>query len=149
MNLSIKNQVLILLSSVLLAYGFGRYSKSDVKTSEKINQTEQTNETKNTHTKTTITETKKADGTDTTTTTIDQVANDNKTEKDNTTVDYQQTISKGSKINISVLGANDFSRGLLVPTYGLSVQKEFLGPITVGAFGLMNGVIGVSVGVDF
>lgn len=76
-----------------------------------------------------------------------------------TTEDHTQhvdtsTISAASPIkvkslNVSALIANDFSRGILVPTYGISVSKEILGLITVGAFGLTNGAIGVSLGLNF
>lgn len=79
---------------------------------------------------------------DTTTTTTDHTQ---KIETDNKT----SIVLKSSKLNISALIANDFSRGLLVPTYGVSIQKEFIGPLTLGAFGLTNGVVGLSVGLNF
>ena len=36
-----------------------------------------------------------------------------------------------------------------IPLYGISANKEFIGPITIGAFGLTNGTIGLSIGVNF
>jgi hypothetical protein len=57
--------------------------------------------------------------------------------------------STHSTLNISALVANDFSRGVLVPTYGVSVSKQLLGPVTVGGFGLTNGTIGISIGINF
>jgi hypothetical protein len=33
--------------------------------------------------------------------------------------------------------------------YGISVHREFIGPITLGAFGLTNGTVGLSIGVNF
>lgn len=50
--------------------------------------------------------------------------------------------------NISALTALDVPSSL-TPVYGISVTREVLGPITVGAFGLTNGTVGVSVGVTF
>ena len=35
------------------------------------------------------------------------------------------------------------------PVYGGHVSTQLLGPINVGAFGLTNGTIGMSLGLDF
>lgn len=80
--------------------------------------------------------------TDTTSTTTD---NSIKAVTDST----DKTVVAQPKLNVSALVANDFSRGLLVPTYGVSVSKQVLGPFTVGGFGLTNGTIGLSIGVNF
>jgi hypothetical protein len=50
--------------------------------------------------------------------------------------------------NISALVAIQPNTGL-TPVYGVSVSKQVLGPATVGAFALTNGVVGVSIGVNF
>ncbi len=80
--------------------------------------------------------------TDTTITTIDH------TQKVDTDSKTTVVLSK-PKINLSVLVANDFSRGVLIPTYGISVSKEFIGPITLGVFGLTSGTLGASIGYNF
>lgn len=55
-----------------------------------------------------------------------------------------------NKTNISALAGYDFTHvRALTPVYGVSVTREVLGPITVGAFGLTNGVVGISLGVSF
>lgn len=152
-TLSTKTKVIGSILVVLTAFAAGRYSVNSptIKTTETLVQTDKTTEDKNTHTKTTITEVKQPTGIDTTTTVIDQVANDDTVSQDQQKLEVQQTVTPPKKdtLNISVLGANDFSRGLLVPTYGLSVTKSVFGPVTVGAFGLMNGVVGVSIGLNF
>ncbi len=151
-EITTRTKVLIGVLCVVTSFAVGRWSSSnnvDTSSTSKSVTESKTQETINTHTKTTITESKKPDGTDTTTTVIDQVQNEKATESMDSKMMTESTSKPGSKINISVLGANDFSRGLLVPTYGLSVSKEFIGPVTVGAFGLMNGVVGVSIGLDF
>jgi len=52
--------------------------------------------------------------------------------------------------NVSALAGYDFSKPKdLVPIYGVSVSKQVLGPFTVGAYGLTNGIIGLSIGVTF
>lgn len=79
------------------------------------------------------------------------------TDTTTTVTDHSQHLSNSTNItalpkpkwNVSALIANDFSHGNIVPTYGASAQKEFIGPITIGAFGLTNGTIGVSIGLDF
>ena len=53
-----------------------------------------------------------------------------------------------SKINISALAGVD-TAARFKPVYGLSFNKEFIGPTTLGAYGLTNGTIGVSIGLDF
>lgn len=58
-------------------------------------------------------------------------------------------VVKGSTINISALVAKDFSGSTDKPLYGASISKEFIGPVTIGAFGLSNGIIGLSVGINF
>jgi hypothetical protein len=136
-----------------VTFAAGRYSVSPpiVKTTEHVQEAEETAEKRQTHTKETTVETKKPDGTDTIVTTVDQTVGEQKQQQDDTTKDLQQTVTppKKNTVNISVLGANDFGKGLLAPTYGLSVTKEVLGPVTLGAFGLMNGTVGISVGLDF
>lgn len=37
----------------------------------------------------------------------------------------------------------------MVPIYGVSVSKKFIGPISLGAWGLTNGTGGLSVGMSF
>lgn len=58
-------------------------------------------------------------------------------------------IKAGKGLSVSALVANDFSNRGLSPIYGASVSKEIIGPITIGAFGLTNGTVGVSVGLNF
>lgn len=153
MTLSTKTKVIISIIVILTAFAAGRYSVKAPTTKTQISQTQdtKTTEDKNTHKKITIIDTKQADGADTKTTVIDEVSNDDTTQNQDTKTQVTQTVTppKTNTINISILGANDFGKGLLAPTYGLSVTKEVLGPITVGAFGLMNGTVGVSVGLDF
>lgn len=75
-----------------------------------------------------------------------------------TTIDHTQKVETDSKtsvslakpkINISALVANDFTRGGFIPSYGIAVSKEFIGPITIGGFGLTNGIFGLSIGINF
>ncbi len=67
-----------------------------------------------------------------------------------TETDTKQSVAyQNPTLNVSVLVANDFSIRAIKPIYGVSVTKEVLGPITVGAFGLTSGTVGLSVGLNF
>lgn len=79
---------------------------------------------------------------DTTTTTTDHSI---KIDVDKSTA---ETLQKPT-MNISAIMANDVSHSLLVPTYGISISKQVLGPFTIGLFGLTNGTGGVSLGINF
>lgn len=79
---------------------------------------------------------------DTTTTTVDH---SQKTETDN----ISSVRVQNPTLNVSALVGNDFSKRLIQPIYGVSVSKEVLGPITAGVFGLTNGIVGLSIGINF
>ncbi len=95
------------------------------------------------HKKTTIVVVKKPDGSSTTTETIDEKS------KTKTDAISQIPVKTNQKTNISVLVGNDFSRSVVKPIYGISVNRELIGPVTVGAYGLTSGIIGLSIGVNF
>lgn len=82
---------------------------------------------------------KNPDGTEKTVETIDE------TEKTKTKI----TTAPKPTVNLSALVATDFSQSQLKPTYGVSITKEVLGNITVGAFVLDNKTAGVSIGYNF
>jgi hypothetical protein len=151
MELTTRQKLGLGVGYTLLVFAFGRYSSTPAKVSTQVTEKQHDTQTeaKDVHTKKTVTETKRPDGTDTIVTTVDQNVIDDKKEQTDTTIQSKQTVVPPQTINISILGANDFSQGRILPTYGLSVTKPVLGPLTIGAFGLMNGTIGVSVGVNF
>lgn len=149
--LSTKVKVLVIAGSLLLAFAGGRYSATITsKFTETVKTDTKIKDDKAIDTKTTTVTVKQPNGAETTTTTSETKTVDKLTENQDQTTNIQKTTtSGGSKINISIIGAEDFTRGLAGPTYGLSVSKEILGPITIGAFGLRSGVIGLSIGVNF
>lgn len=93
------------------------------------------------------TETKKPDGTDVIqTVTKEDTATDTKSDlkgqSDSTkTVEYSKGLSVGALVGLGL------SSGL--PVYGAYLNKQVLGPIQAGAFGLSNGTVGLSLGVQF
>jgi hypothetical protein len=138
MTLSLRTVLIIALSCLLLGAGLSKYyfptliTKTNTVTVDHV------------QIQTVIKTQKLPNGeVDTTITKIDNSVID-------TTVKSQVVSAPNTKnLNVSVLVADDFSRGLLIPTYGVSVTKQVLGPMTVGAFGLTNGTVGVSVGINF
>lgn len=136
-----KYKVIISIVVVLVAFAFGRYSAPKVPDSHTVTDT--TKEVnKDTHKTTVVTKT--PDGKEVTTIVEDTTTkSDSDTKKDQTV-----TAPKTSLINISALAGLDIGRGF-IPTYGISASKELIGPVTVGAFGLTNGTIGLSIGINF
>lgn len=150
MTMLTKTEAAIITVGLIAAFAFGRYSAQQTPAKTEVVTTDvKENQNVDDKKKTTTTETKKPDGTVTTVTTVDEDTTTKTNETEDSITKTQVTPPKASKLNVSVLGANDFSRGLLAPAYGLSVSKEVLGPVTVGVFGMMNGVVGISVGLDF
>lgn len=143
-----KQHFLIVTVLSLIFFAFGRYSVSNpaVHTDESIKTDTDTKTNKDTHKVTVIT--KDPSGKEITTITEDSKTNTDKTKSSTTTVNQTVTPQKGSTINISALAGNDFS-GVFKPVYGVSASKEFLGPVTLGVFGLTNSTIGVSIGLNF
>jgi len=123
-----------------VAFATGRYS---VTANTDKTATKQVDD-KKTHTQTTTTTTKSPTGEIKTVITTDTVSVVNK-KKD---IVKAAPAPKQPITNVSLLVAYDFSRpsGLI---YGISATKEIAGPITAGVYGLSNGTLGVSVGMNF
>jgi hypothetical protein len=141
-----REKVLTSVLVVLIAFAVGRWSNrvsTETKTLETKVQSSDLN--KNTHTETVIT--KQKDGSEVTTIRQDTSVNLIKSETDKSKTDTVVK-SKDSIFNVSALMSIDIKEKI-VPLYGLSVSKEILGPITVGVFGLTNGTLGVSIGMNF
>lgn len=151
MKLNSRIKVLLIVLALLSAFAVGRYTaqKSAVKTV--VDNTTKTDikSDKETHRETTTTTEKQPDGT---TKTITKIVEDSNTKKETnskseTHVDQTVTTPKTNTLNVSALVGADIKT--LTPVYGASVSKQFLGPVTIGAFGLTNGTVGASIGVNF
>ena len=114
------------------------------KSTQILNTQKQTD--KDTHERTVTTIVKEPTG-KTVTRTVTTKDTETRTDADinKTTQTETETHPIRKPLNISAIIAIDH----LKPAYGLSVTKEIWGPITVGAFGLSTGVIGVTIGLDF
>jgi hypothetical protein len=146
-----KVKIIGVVVGLLVSFAFGEYlgRKSDTHTTITTKVDDKTQQDKDTHTKTTITETKDPSGKDTKVTVItqDQDTKTTETKDTSTKTDTVTTSSNKPQYNVSALMAYDIHT--LLPTYGISASKQFIGPITIGVFGLTNGTIGLSAGVNF
>ena len=143
--------VAISVVSLCLAFALGRYSV-DPPAITKVEDTKKDlvkDIDRDTHKEiTTVTE-KDPDGKTKTTTTVTE---DTSTKKhEDLTIDKHEdltiTPTKRSTLNISALAGIDVRQKTAI--YGAAVNKEILGPVTLGVFGLTNGTVGVSVGINF
>lgn len=151
MIISLKNKILLGATSLLLAFGIGRYtaqigSAPATKTVADVKVDTVTDSDQQKHEVETIT--KKPDGEVTTVITEDTntVATQNQESVSHT--ETTVTPPKINTMNISALVGVDLPNSLK-PLYGASFTKQFLGPISIGAWGLTNGTLGVSVGINF
>jgi cytoskeletal protein RodZ len=138
------NKVLITVVLIIVAFVVGRQTtpekvRTEVKTItvEKIVEVER-------RTKTTTV--KKPDGTTVTTTTTDTKSKSD-TNKSITDKVAESTSSKKSIVNISMMAKIKAAPTMI--TYGVSVSKEILGPITVGVFGMTDKTFGITLGMNF
>ena len=121
----------------LLGYGTARYT-TPIKTVTVEKQV--VVEHKDVVTKTV--ETKKPDGTITTTTIVqDKSTTDTKSDTKDATVFAKPSYKVDGLIGYSWKDARQ--------VYGAQIQKRFAGPVYLGAWGLNNGSVGVSVGIEF
>lgn len=150
--MTIRTKTLAAILALLVAFASGRYSVNQIASSTTLKTAEsdtKSQKDKDVHTITTTTTTKDPSGKQVTTTTTDTTAETRST-KDQVTKSVDQTsvvMQKQSKLNLSVLGGIDIRSR--TPVYGASITKQFLGPITLGVFGLTNGTVGASIGIDF
>ena len=67
--------------------------------------------------------------------------------KGRSTTEQKEVVSRGKRTNVSILAGTTVP--LTGPHYGISVQKELIGPFTFGIWGLTNSNVGISLGLSF
>lgn len=98
-----------------------------------------------THTQTTTTTTKTKDGEVKTVIVTDKVKEESKDKRKESTI----VAAQRPTTSVSLLAATNTSNVFGPPQYGIYVSHEIIGNITAGAFGLTNGTIGLSIGLNF
>lgn len=147
-----RNKIILAIIALLAAFAFGRFSAPEtIKTVEVEKKTADTVIDKDKHKDTIVIEVIKPDGTKTITT---QIKEDTKTNIDkHIEMDKSKTTEEtrsSSKVTIQALAGANVTHLTSDPlVYGGSISKPILGPVTLGAFGLSNGVAGFSMGLTF
>lgn len=144
--MNLKTKIVLGLISLAITFALGRYTKNQDTVIKQETEDEKNKEKDKDKKKVTVI-IKKPDGTE-----ITKIIEETKIREKETqrTVDklYQEVKSRTGLVNVSALIGTEHIRQL-TPVYGLSVSKEILGPVTVGAWGMTNSSIGVSLGVNF
>lgn len=152
--MDLKTKLIVSCIALSMAFAVGRYTApagSVTKTVTDTASSDQKQIDRDTIKKIITTTTKKPDGEEQTTTetTISTNTHVNDTKSSETHQEQTVTIEKKPVLNVSLLAGVDVIRPLSGPVYGASVSKEFIGPITLGVWGLTNSTVGVSVGLNF
>jgi len=153
-----KTKIITGIVIVATAFAFGRYSapervRTEVKTVEVEKKTETKESNTNRHKETTTVTITKPDGSTETTTKTTEDTNlktDSKLVDDTTkSSDTTKEVTRGgNKLSIAALSGINYSKPDQL-IYGASVSKELIGPITLGAFGLTDKTVGISIGLNF
>lgn len=101
---------------------------------------EQVKDDKKTHT--VVTRVKSPSGEIKTTVVTDKI------ETRNTEIARVVSTTSSKTMSVSILAIYDKQRYPSI-SYGISVSKQVVGPVTVGLFGFDNGTLGASVGINF
>ncbi len=145
-----RNKIVLSLLALVFAFAVGRYTASGPDITQKTETESKENKVvdKDAHVKTVIIETTNPSGVVQKTTTITADTTTVSQDKKATSIDSETvTTAKKPMINVSALSGIDFKTKL--PVYGAAVSKEFLGPVSLGVFGLTNGTLAVSIGISF
>ena len=149
--MTIRTELLVASIGLLTAFAAGRYSVSapEVKTDQTSSSVDNKQTDKNSHVQTIIVTIKDPSGAEKTTTTITKDTTTQVKDKDvlNTTFAQDVIPPKRNTLNVYALAGVDVKTPGVV--YGVSVTKQVLGPISVGAWGLTSGIVGVSLGLSF
>jgi hypothetical protein len=153
--MTIQTKALIAIAVILTAFASGRYSAThgqapSVTTSQQTTTDTQVKVDKDTHKVSTTTDVKTKDGSEKVVTVVteDTVTAINKTQDTVAKVQTVVTQPKFTKTHISLLAVTDI-KSINKLSYGISLSREIIGPVTVGVFGLSNGVAGLSIGLNF
>jgi hypothetical protein len=159
--MQVKYKLVLSAISLLVAYGFGRWSapevvRTETKTVEVERKREETktDTSRDTDKEITVTETKRPDGTEerVTRTTVKQrteKATDTKqvTKTNKETDQRREEIRPSGKTTLLALIGIPFTGG--TPMYGASVSKQVLGPIAISVWGFSNATVGTGIGLSF
>lgn len=125
-----------------ISFASGRYTTSSQTVTK---QTDTKHEDQETHTITHTVVVQQPNGPTTTTTVQETNTSDKQIDKSVSS----QTVTPSKKLNVSLLASVSGQHLGDPPAYGVSVSKEIIGPVTAGVWGMSNGTLGVSIGLNF
>lgn len=137
-------KLLLITLAMVSSFALGTYTAKTLTKTESVQTSDKTDTT--TQTTTTTTTVKNPDGKETTTTKTDTITAIKERSRTNTQKEIIEAPSRRA-INVSLLAS--YNQKDKQPIYGASITSRFLGPLTMGAFAFENGMIGLSIGVDF
>jgi hypothetical protein len=165
MELNTKQKVGIAIFVVAGAFATGRYTvpvktKTEIKTVEvqKIVYRTKKDTTDQRKKKIVIVENKQKDGSETKVTTITDdgttksiASNDTTKSDDHQKEEKKEIVKESGHLTISALAGTNFtgipaSQGVL---YGGIIQRNLIGPVVIGVWGLSSGTGGASLGLEF
>lgn len=142
MILSLRNQIIIAVILVVISYGIGRYTKRQPVSEQIAAQTEiKTQSDSVTDKKTVVTK----EPTGKIVTVI--VEHTHSAKRQNNESATQKSVVLSPRVQVSALAGIDLRSKQAV--YGAAASKQFIGPVTLGVFGLTNGTLGASIGMTF
>lgn len=151
-----KVKIVAVLIIVLVSFAAGRYtvSRSVEKVEEKIvDKKIDIKEDTKSNLKTTTVTVKLPTGEERTTTVTEVNTEEHKevakTETDKTVTKTVEVTGGKTPLTLSGMASIAPFKGDFLPVYGLLVQKQVMGPVSVGLWGSTNGVVGITVGVSF
>lgn len=131
-----RNIAIAAIVCAVLGYSFGRYAQPT-----KVETVEVTKEVVKRDVVTVVKEVVRPDGTkETETTTTDKT-----TETSNTSNSTKTAQRSAYKVNVMAGYLSDKGK----TEYGIMVQKNFMGPISLGAYATTEKTVGVTVGLEF
>lgn len=135
-------QEAIVLALMVCSFAFGYLAH---RSAAPVEVKDQITEVKDNHTVVTTVTSKQANGDIKVIKTIDSATKLKETDKKDTVAP-----ASSPKWNVSAMAGYDFTKPKdLVPIYGVSVNRQVLGPFTIGAYGMTDGIIGLSIGASF
>lgn len=157
-----KTKVIAYLVAALTIFAFGRWSAPEKIRIEKetlkvdVEKTDTTTRIKvDENKRITEVEIVKPDGTVIKKKTVDignssETNNQNSTEKNKTELTKEtKVVERNGRITLSMIAGLEISNLKGPVAFGGHITKPIFGPITLGAFGLSNGMVGLSLGLQF
>jgi GH15 family glucan-1,4-alpha-glucosidase len=138
--MSLKQQLIAAVLLAVVSFAFGRYSNMKPEVTQKIEAAKDVETVKNT--KKTITTVKDKDGNEKTVTVIDSTTDTKAKEVFNSST---QTKALPKYHAVYMLGIDKDENH----TQGVMISANFIGPVTLGVFGMNNKNYGFTLGLDF